>query len=229
MGQNWYKKTLPKSRTEWVIAGGIWLSLATTVVRELFLPPLDLLDSAWASWLTKIAGDVALLIAFTVLIADSIRRIGQNGRSWKNISMLVIGIAVPLAYIFLLIYAHNALSRGTELVLPNDALIEDMARKLEAPDLPPDFRSSLSRLYANELYTYYGKIIHYFTLEGEPVVYQPTDEERDFRDKILEGRKTIQLGKSSMLRGTCVWSAVILVGVFSGFFVLRTLKDRGEP
>lgn len=219
VNQVWYKKLLPETRIEWAITGGIVLYLLIGL-----LSALDPVFPIWVISPMKAIGNITLVLTFTALIADRIKKIGEDRRSWRNILMLIISMVIPLTCLSGALSAYYVYSTDLTLFVPERAQLESMAEKLREPDLPPDIRSQLSKFYAKKIYSDYGRIIQYITPDGTSILYEPTLEDKRFRDTVLEGRELFVAGKSSALTVACVWSGAIMVGIFSGVLILKNTR-----
>lgn len=219
-----FNKILPSSRTQWIIAAGFCLYVATEIIK-LFLPPLNLLNPARVPWLINQCGDAAFLVAVTAAIADSTRQIQMSGPSWKNLTVLTITCLIAIGLLSLSVNNHYKFRQRLKDLGPNEKVYASLSRSFSKPDLTPVSRSRLSIINAKMYFLDYGKIMYYFTADGKQAEYKPTSGEKAFRENILRAKMELELEKSAMLRAACLWLAAIAVGVFLGLIVLTKRKS----
>lgn len=213
---------LPKTFSEWVITCGFTVYLAAQLLLH-FLPSIDPLRPAWTPWIVYEIGNLAFIVAVTVMIASGIGRIGQDGPLWRNASTLIIGIVIALALISIGFCGYYIVST---IPVPNDKSLYTSAEKLQQPDLNPEKRSQWSELYAQMVYLEKGKIVSYITPGGARVLYKPTSDDQDVRSKRVKGEEYLKLAKSTALRTGFTWLAVLVLSPVLGFIFRRGRKSK---
>jgi len=210
---------LPRSKNEWIITVGWGVYIIIALMKE-FLFPFDPIHPTCATWIPVQIGAISLNIAVTAMIVYGVRRIGREGRWWKNVSILAIGTILPLALICFSIYGYHGFEKSEQILMPNEAVVGKLAEKLKG-DFPPEKLTTLSKMRAKLFYREYGEIRSYSDLNGREVPYEPTEEDKDRRNMTLEGKKLVEWGKQAMLMGVYTWAAVIFVGILLGVILRR--------
>ena len=86
-------------------------------------------------------------------------------------------------------------------------------------DLPDKHRRYWEKALAKEYYLLYGKLLESTTDQGEKKIYQPTQEDIDFKNKYDSTYSLMGWIMSGLRNAMVLWASVIVFGMLIGLFL----------
>jgi fluoride ion exporter CrcB/FEX len=232
-----WRKLLPHGWGDWLMVCGSLSFIVWILVRHFV--PIDVLDpSTFDSPAWRIGNGVGIggmVVAASTSIVDGIRSMRRGGVSWKAAATAVVGVLVCLSFAVGGLVLSRAARDFANLLdeLKERPSLATLDRALDRPDLPPEKRAFLSKLYAAERYRKDGVLVDYIMPEGKSVQYQPSAQDIILR-RLETVAPTLLTNSASHLRmAPAIWIGVALssvaLGVFSPVRTARGNKSGVPP
>jgi len=160
------------------------------------------------------------------LISTGIREIRNKWKSFKGITMTIIGVCFCL-YHLISIQAYTKIGKTLdELPKPN---FEILKSQLNNEKLPLKTKVKLSKMYAHDKFFNEGIIVEYLSDNGEMNRYVPTKEDLEFRKVQSDARDIWDYNNKRLPIVFRLWVAVAVISLLLGVFtpIRMTAPNQG--
>lgn len=224
------QSNLPRIKSQWFVVVSAFIYVAIVAYLEIFLD-IDLITAndsmLFHHWLLRLIRDVSLVVCIFGTLILSIRSLRREGFSLRR---LVAPTIATLFCIFLAgvsIYSYITMSDiQQKLFYYDNNFTKSLKKSLDEKTIPSSQRSEISLMYAKQVWRETGETISYFTADGNEVVYKPSVEEIETKQKMNRTNELITSSLKGLKIAYILWPLVAAVGIIVGFFT--PLKKENE-
>ena len=214
---------LGKKRAEWVLVFFWLVFIAADIATKFYYSPDPCTateSQLFRDWLMGFIRFVSLVMASSSTIIFGIHRIRRDGYSHRRLILpaFVVGFLIFIAGTALFGYRMVAEVQRTHLKLGSEDFLSSLEEDLSLEYLSPELRSQLSEMYAKQLYIVHGRTEYYVTLNGTKKLYEPTDQEKEYRWRNTCTKELLDRARKATKRAIIIWPIVALLSIAIGMF-----------
>jgi len=209
----------PQNITDWVVVGGLLLSVGIYAFRRILIfsnPNYDFLPIFDRLIIFDNFELLGLGIGMCAMIISGLQKLWLPTKH-KGIFYLIAGSLIGSLLIGLNILVSFLLPSLVQKLMISDERIVQIESRSNTENMRPDLKNRLREIVAEEKYLKTGVVSKYVNANGETIEYKPTS-------KTLETRKSIEQIMNASSRAqtwSILWGAVLILSLLIGFIIAR--------
>jgi len=214
---------------EYLVLAGLLVAAVGDFAIDSF-PPADVVRPTWSQWSMWTVRDVGLIVAVVAAIAGGIRLLRAGRAPTRGFVMSVGGGLGCVALTFLAVFAEALAERAVNIAdFPTEARLLELETSINEPDLAPETRSSLSRIYAQLRYERDGTVVEWIQPDGRRILYQSNPADREIRAIVDRLHRLGSWGTVWVERAVLLWVGVGIAGIaIALLFPIRSAHPHAD-
>lgn len=204
----------PPKLGKFILTVGLSIYLISGLARDFYFD-FDLInltaDEARLEWYLRLGRDLGFVATISSMIIFGIRSIRFYGKKIKRFVIPLIGVFICATLSFVGFYSSSTFAE-LQSALDNSKALQKIEQAMNKDQLSVQKESTMSKVYASTYYNKHGKQIKYLTSSENYILFEPSEEDKEFR----VARHLIEWKKKSMYNSMYFWLIALSLSLLLG-------------